>query len=206
MALNTLQALLTEQLRDIYYAEKHLVKALPKMARAAGTAELKAAFTEHATQTEGHVARLEQAFEILGLPARGKKCPAIEGLIQEAAEMMAEKGAPEVVDAGLIASAQRVEHYEMAAYGSAKMIALALGHPDVAALLDTTLHEEHAANKSLNRVSTDIVMPSAALVIESAKPAKPDEAEDEDATPLDGDGTRVQMLARAARPRSQQIH
>lgn len=169
MTLNTLQALLIEQLKDIYYAGKHLVRALPRMAKAAADEELKTAFTDHAEQTATHVSRLEQAFELLGVAARGKKCPAIEGLIQEAAEMMEEKGDDAVIDAGLIASAQRVEHYEMAAYGNAKVIAVALGHPQVAALLDLTLHEEHAANKTLNRVSNEYVMPAALRSSDSAE-------------------------------------
>ena len=139
MSLDNLEKLLIEQLQDIYYAEKQLVKALPKMAKAATTPELKEGFSNHAVETEEHVSRLEQAFEALGVAAKAKKCPAIEGLIQEAAEMMGEDGEPSVIDAGLIASAQRVEHYEMAAYGNARTFAEALGHSDVVALLDATL-------------------------------------------------------------------
>ncbi len=170
MSLNKLDDLLIEQLQDIYYAEKHLVKAIPKMAKAASTAELKAAFTEHATQTAEHVSRLEQVFEVLGAAAKTKKCPAIDGLIQEAAEMMEEEGSPEVIDAGLIASAQRVEHYEMAAYGNMKAFAEALEMDEVVALLEATLHEEHGANKLLSKISTDIVVPSTlALTDESTE-------------------------------------
>lgn len=161
MSLDNIEALLVEQLRDIYYAEKQLVAALPKMAKAANSQELKDAFTEHATQTEEHVSRLEQAFEALGVPAKAKKCPAIEGLIEEAGEMMKEEGAPAVLDAGLIASAQRVEHYEIAAYGAARAFAEALGHEEVVTLLETTLDEESAADELLTEVTHSSVLPAA---------------------------------------------
>jgi ferritin-like metal-binding protein YciE len=167
MALDNLENLLLEQLQDIYYAEKQLVKALPKMAKAANAAELKTAFTNHLAETEEHVARLEQAFEALGVAAKAKKCPAIEGLIQEAAELMEEDGADAVLDAGLIASAQRVEHYEMAAYGNVRVFAEALGHDDVVALLDATLGEEHAADELLSEIATDNVIPAALAVGEA---------------------------------------
>ncbi len=195
MSLNKLDDLLIEQLQDIYYAEKHLVKAIPKMAKAASTAELKAAFTEHATQTVEHVSRLEQVFETLGAAAKTKKCPAIDGLIQEAAEMMEEEGSPEVIDAGLIASAQRVEHYEMAAYGNVKAFAEALELDEVVALLEATLHEEHGANKLLSKISTDIVVPGA---LAAADDATAESTREEGAT----DGTaKGSPPARAARTR-----
>ena len=168
MSLDNLEKLLIEQLQDIYYAEKQLVKALPKMAKAATTPELKEGFSNHAVETEEHVSRLEQAFEALGVAAKAKKCPAIEGLIQEAAEMMGEDGEPSVIDAGLIASAQRVEHYEMAAYGNARTFAEALGHSDVVALLDATLKEEHAADQLLTEVAADTVIPAALALNEEA--------------------------------------
>ncbi len=164
MSLDTIEALLVEQLQDLYYAEKHLVKALPKMAKAASTAELKEAFTAHASETEAHVARLELVFEALGVSAKAKKCPAIDGLLAEAAEMMAESGEPAVLDAGLIASAQRVEHYEMAAYGNMKAFAEALGRDDAAMLFAATLEEEHAADRLLTKISRDTVVPAALLV------------------------------------------
>lgn len=160
MSLDTMEALLVEQLRDIYYAEKQLVAALPRMAKAASSAELKQAFADHAGQTAGHVARLEQAFEALGVAPRGRKCPAIDGLMQEAAELMAEEGIPAVKDAGIIASAQRVEHYEIAAYGNLKVFAEALERDDVAALLEATLEEEHVADALLTEI-TGGVLPAA---------------------------------------------
>lgn len=193
MSLNKLDDLLIEQLQDVYYAEKHLVKAIPKMAKAAATAELQAAFTEHATQTGAHVSRLEQIFESLGAPAKTKKCPAIDGLIHEAAEMIEQEGSPEVIDAGLIASAQRVEHYEMAAYGNLKAFAEALGLEDVVALLEATLHEEHGANKLLSRISSEIVVPGALLAAaESAQSAR---------ATASGPAARAPSAARAHRGR-----
>jgi len=161
MALDNLNALLIEQLQDIYYAEKQLVKALPKMAKAANAEELSTAFTNHLEDTKGHVTRLDRAFEVLGVTAKAKKCPAIEGLIEEASEMMEEEGDESVLDAGLISSAQRVEHYEIAAYGNARTFAEALGNEDVVALLDETLGEEHAADELLNSISMESVIPAA---------------------------------------------
>jgi ferritin-like metal-binding protein YciE len=178
MALDNLNALLTEQLQDIYYAEKQLVKALPKMAKAANTEELVTAFTDHLEQTKEHVTRLERAFEALGVTAKAKKCPAIEGLIEEAAEMIEEEGEPPVLDAGLIASAQRVEHYEIAAYGSARAFAEALGNDQVVAILDETLGEEHAADELLGSIAMDTVIPAA---LELGGGSEKGEGEDEEA-------------------------
>lgn len=180
MALDNLNALLIEQLQDIYYAEKQLVKALPKMAKAAKTEELVTAFTDHLEQTKEHVTRLDQAFEVLGVTAKAKKCPAIEGLIEEGAEMIEEEGEPSVLDAGLIASAQRVEHYEIAAYGNARAFAEALGHDQVVAILDETLGEEHAADELLGTIAMDTVIP-AALEAGGGSEEMPDEDEEEEA-------------------------
>jgi ferritin-like metal-binding protein YciE len=192
MSLDSLQALLVEQLQDIYYAEKHLVKALPKMAKAADAPALKTAFTEHARQTEEHVSRLERAFESLGVAAKAKKCPAIEGLIQEAAEMMEEEGPPAVIDAGLIASAERVEYYEMAAYGNVRRLAEALGHDSVVALLDATLGEEQAADRLLVSISTGAVVPAALKAEKYVK--KVADAEDKE-----DEGAKARKLAKAFR-------
>ena len=179
MALDNLNALLIEQLQDIYYAEKQLVKALPKMAKAANTEELVTAFTDHLEQTKEHVTRLDQAFEALGVAPKAKKCPAIEGLIEEAAEMIEEEGEASVLDAGLIASAQRVEHYEIAAYGNARAFAEALGNEQVVALLDQTLGEEHAADELLNTISMETVIP-AALEAGGGPEEMQDEGEEEE--------------------------
>lgn len=151
-----LQDLLVEELKDLYNAEQQMVKALPKMAKAAGSEDLRNAFEEHLKQTKGHVGRLDQAFEQLGLPARGKKCAAMEGLIEEGKELIAE-GLPEnVQDAGLIGAAQKVEHYEIAAYGTARTHAELLGHAKVADLLEQTLKEEKQTDEKLTELSEDI--------------------------------------------------
>ena len=148
-----LEDLFLDQLKDIYYAEKKILKTLPKMAKGAESKELSAAFEKHRGQTEGHVARLEQIFEMMGKPARGKTCPAIDGILEEGAEVLEEyKGAP-ALDAGLIASAQAVEHYEMARYGSLKCWASELGYADAVKLLDATLKEEKNTDASLTELA-----------------------------------------------------
>jgi ferritin-like metal-binding protein YciE len=163
MSLENLQDLLIEQVQDMYYAEKQLTSALPKMADAAGTPELQQAFTDHAIETEGHVSRLEQVFEALGVEAKGKRCPAMDGLIEECSEMMEEAGEESILDAGLIASAQRVEHYEIAAYGTMKTLADHLGREDIMNLLDATLQEEHAADTLLTGVAMGELLPVAPI-------------------------------------------
>ncbi len=150
MALNTMKDLLAEQLRDLLFAEKKLVTALPKMAKASSSPQLRSAFLEHGKQTERHVSRLEQCFEHLDLTPRGKHCPAIVGLLEEGTEMMAEEGDENVIDAGLIASARRVEHYEIAAYSVVCAIADRVGPKKVADLLAQTLEEERGADDKLS--------------------------------------------------------
>jgi ferritin-like metal-binding protein YciE len=153
MALDTLQELMIEQLQDLLSAEKQLVKALPKMAEAAQSPELQQAFEEHLAATETHVSRLEQAFGELGETARAKKCKGMEGLIEEGQEMIKEKGEPAVKDAGLIAAAQRVEHYEIAGYGTVHAMATELGLTTVAQLLEATLNEEKEADQLLTELA-----------------------------------------------------
>jgi ferritin-like metal-binding protein YciE len=149
MKTKTLDDLFLEQLKDVYYAERKILKALPKMARGAQSAELKAAFEKHKGETEGQIERLQQIFEILGKPARGKTCPAIDGILEEGEEVLEEfKGSP-ALDAGLVASAQAVEHYEMSRYGTLKRWAETLGMEDAAKLLDATLAEETATDTAL---------------------------------------------------------
>jgi ferritin-like metal-binding protein YciE len=149
----TLDDLFLDTLKDIYYAEKQILKALPKMAKAAGDPQLKAGFEEHRAQTEGHVERLEQIFEMLGQPARGKTCEAILGIIEEGKEIMDDYKGTHALDAGLISSAQAVEHYEMARYGTLRAWALVLGHKDAASLLDATYKEESATDKKLSQLA-----------------------------------------------------
>lgn len=146
----TLDDLFLETLKDIYYAEKQLVKALPKMAKAAEDPMLKQGFEMHLEETEGHVERLEQIFELLGKPARGKTCDAILGIVEEAKSVMEDfKGTP-ANDAGLIAAGQAAEHYEISRYGSLKAWAQQLGMNDAVKLLDATLKEEKAADQKLS--------------------------------------------------------
>ncbi len=157
MKLQTLNDLLHHELKDLYSAENQLVKALPKMARAATNADLKAGFEEHLEQTKGHVERLDQIGEQLGLKLTGHKCKAMEGLIEEGAELIGEDAEDSVRDAGLIGAAQRVEHYEMAGYGTARALAQKLGHDDVADILGETLEEERATDAKLTELAESAV-------------------------------------------------
>ncbi len=155
MASGNFQKLYIDQLKDLYSAEKQLTEALPKMAKAASTPELQQAFTMHLAETKEHVQRIEQIFTGLDASPRGKRCKAMEGLIEEGAELLEEKAKwePEVLDAGLIAAAQRVEHYEIAAYGTARTFAQQLGDTKAVTLLQQTLEEESAADKKLNKLA-----------------------------------------------------
>jgi ferritin-like metal-binding protein YciE len=153
VALNDLNDLLIEQLRDIYNAEGQLTKALPKMAKAATNPELRSAFEKHLAQTEEHVNRLEKVFASLGETAKGKTCAAMKGLVEEGAEAIKEKAVPAVKDAALIAAAQRVEHYEIAAYGTVRTYAKHLGHKEAVTLLDKTLQEEGETDKLLTKIA-----------------------------------------------------
>jgi ferritin-like metal-binding protein YciE len=144
-----LEDLFHDTLKDIYYAERKILKALPKMARAASSPDLKAAFEKHKDETEGHVERLQQVFELMGKRAQGKTCDAIEGIVSEGEEIIENfKGTP-AIDAGLISSAQAVEHYEITRYGTLKRWAEVLGMSDAAKLLDQTLGEESKTDEAL---------------------------------------------------------
>lgn len=153
MAVKTTQELLVDELQDILHAEKQLVKALPKMAKAAHSEKLRQAFEHHLEETKGQVERLEQIFQKLGEKASAKRCEAMEGLIAEGEEMISEIKTPEVLDAALITGAQKVEHYEIASYGSARELADSLGHSEVAKLLDETLAQEKEADQKLNKLA-----------------------------------------------------
>ncbi|MEO8910427.1 MAG: ferritin-like domain-containing protein [Gemmatimonadaceae bacterium] len=142
MELDTLKDLYVEELKDLYSAEKQLVKALPKMAKAASSPELREAFKTHLRQTAEHAARLERICGDLGVSPRGKKCVGMEGLIEEGSELIKEEPDPDVLDAGLISAAQHVEHYEMAGYGTVRTYARQLGFEEQAELLQQTLNEE----------------------------------------------------------------
>jgi ferritin-like metal-binding protein YciE len=156
MPLNTLDALFEDTLRDMYYAEKKLVKTLPKMAKKASSEELADAFNSHKTETEGHVERIEKVFEIIGKTARAKKCEAMEGLTKEGDHVMEEADEDGVMDAGLIASAQAVEHYEIARYGTLVAWANQLDLSDAASLLEENLAEEKAADEKLNGIAESV--------------------------------------------------
>ena len=156
MKANRLRHLYVEELKDLYSAENQIVKALPKMAKAATAEDLRAGFEAHLKQTEEHVARLEKIFKALGENPNGKKCKGMEGLIKEGAEMIAEDPAPEELDAGLIAAAQRVEHYEMAGYGCVSAYAKLLGEGQALSLLRQTLEEEKETDKKLTHLSGHI--------------------------------------------------
>ena len=153
MAIKSLQDLFVDELRDIYHAEKQLTKALPKMAKAASSDKLKQAFQTHLDETRGQIERLEAIFEFLDLRSRGKPCEAMQGLVEEGKEIMEEIEEPEVLDAALIVAAQKVEHYEIASYGSLRALAQALGHKDAAKLLDETLAEEKKTDEALTQLA-----------------------------------------------------
>jgi ferritin-like metal-binding protein YciE len=152
MSLDSLEKLFIEELRDIYNAEKQLIRALPRMAKAAESSQLQQAFTKHLKETEGQVQRLERIFKDLGQAVRGKKCKGMEGVLEEGKEKMAEDGEAPVIDAALIASAQKVEHYEIATYGCLRTYAELLGYSEAQQLLQQTLEEEEAADKKLTEL------------------------------------------------------
>ena len=157
MKLESLQELYLEELRDIYDAEQQLVKALPKMAKTATNEELKAAFEQHLEQTQEHVTRLEQVFEELGEKPKRKTCEAMKGLLEEGKEMMNEDAADDVKDAGLIAAAQKVEHYEIATYGTLRTYAEMLGFDEQADLLQETLDEEKDTDDNLTELAVSCI-------------------------------------------------
>jgi len=157
MKLNTIEDLFHHELKDLYSAENQLVKALPKMAKAATNSELKSGFEEHLEQTKGHVERLNEIATKLGIKLTGHKCKAMEGLVEEGAELIEEDAQENVRDAGLIGAAQRVEHYEMAGYGTARSLATRLGHEDIAELLSQTLEEERETDEKLTDLAESVV-------------------------------------------------
>lgn len=152
----TMENLFHDTLKDIYYAEKKILKALPKMAKGAQSPDVKKAFEKHRDETEMHVERLEQVFDILGKRAQGKTCPAIDGIIEEGQEILEEyKGTP-ALDAGLVAAAQAVEHYEITRYGTLKRWAQVMGMKDAVKLLDLTLQEEGKTDELLTQIADTV--------------------------------------------------
>jgi ferritin-like metal-binding protein YciE len=160
--ITTLDELFLAEIRDLYDAEKQLTQALPKMAKAASSEDLRNAFEEHLAETENQVTRLEQIFESRGEKASGKKCAAMAGLIKEGEELVNESGETSVRDAGLIAAAQKVEHYEISGYGSARTHAELLGYEDAVGLLEETLGEEKDADEKLNELAESFINEEAA--------------------------------------------
>jgi ferritin-like metal-binding protein YciE len=155
--LNSLDDLLVHELQDIYNAENQILKALPKMIKAASNPELQAAFEEHLEQTEGQVERLDQVFKLLGVPAKGKKCEGMAGLIEEGKKVMEEDAETSVMDAALIASAQKIEHYEIASYGCVCTYAEMLGYDQVHDLLGQNLEEEEVTDEKLTELAESVI-------------------------------------------------
>ncbi|HEY2248281.1 MAG TPA: DUF892 family protein [Bradyrhizobium sp.] len=162
MADKDLNALFLDTLKDIYYAEKQIYKSLPKMAKAANSNQLRAAFEKHHDETEGQIERLEKIFDFIDKPARGKKCDAIEGILDEGKEIMDEYADTPALDAGLLAAAQAVEHYEISRYGTLKAWAEKLGLTDAVKLLDQTLAEEKKTDDTLSKIAVSAVNAEAA--------------------------------------------
>jgi ferritin-like metal-binding protein YciE len=173
MKLESLRDVLGECVRDLYSAETQLVKALPKMAKAAHSPDLRAAFTNHLEQTKTQVERLDRVCELLGVKAKGKTCHAMKGLIEEGQEVIDEKGDPVAKDAALIGAAQKVEHYEIAGYGTARTFAEVLEEDEVAALLQATLDEEGAADETLSTIAESGLNEAAAGGSEEDEDARP---------------------------------
>jgi len=162
MRLNSLESLFEDQIRDLYSAENQLTKALPRIAKRASSHELKSAIERHLEETRGHVERLQSLGDELDIRLGGKKCKAMVGLLEEGKEAMEADGADPVIDAAIIAAAQRVEHYEISAYGTARTMARQLGHSKAADLLQATLDEEAAADKKLTMIAESGVLDAAA--------------------------------------------
>ena len=156
MTVDSIEKLFVEELKDLYSAEKQITKTLPKLAKAASSNELRSAFEHHLKETEGHVQRLDQMFEALGVSPSGKACEGMKGVLEEGAQLLHETEAGDVRDEALIAGAQRVEHYEMAAYGTVRSYAEQLGQPQIVQLLQKTLDEEKAADRKLTSIAQKV--------------------------------------------------
>jgi len=192
-SLESLEDLLQEELRDMYDAEKQLTKALPKLSKKASSPELKDAFDEHLRQTEGHIERLEQVFEQLEIPVRAKKCEGMKNLIAEGDEMIAEAEDDSTRDALMIAAAQKVEHYEMASYGTMRTWATLLGKNDAASLFQENLDEEKEADQKLTEIAESFVNQQA------AQGAGEQDQEEEESGRRGARNARVQSRSRTSR-------
>lgn len=176
-AMNTLKDLFEDELRDVYDAEKRVLKALPRMAKAASNEQLRAMLTQHVEETRGQIERLEQVFESLDAKPRGKRCMGMEGILAEGAELMEEDGEEAVLDAGFIAASQRVEHYEITAYGTLMAWAKTLGLDDALELLQENEQEEKAADQKLSQLAESVINQQA------ASGGEDEEEEEEEAAP-----------------------
>ncbi len=156
MNVDTIEKLFVEELKDLYSAENQITKALPKMAKAAASSELRGAFEKHLKETEGQIQRLDKVFEILGTSPRGKTCDGMKGVLDEGSQMLHETAEGDIRDAALISAAQRVEHYEMAGYGTVRSYAERLGKAQIVQLLEQTLAEEKAADRKLTEISQKV--------------------------------------------------
>jgi ferritin-like metal-binding protein YciE len=188
MSLATLHDLMVHELKDLYSAERQLVQALPRMARAASSAQLRTAFENHLSQTEEHVTRLEQIMESFGESPKGQKCAGMEGLIEEGKSFLKEEADPDVMDAGIIVSAQKVEHYEIATYGAVCEYARIMGHTEALKLLQQTLEEEKSADELLNKLAEGGV---------NALAERGDDAEGEEKPATRRNGSPARSRARA---------
>ncbi|MDB4890018.1 MAG: ferritin-like protein [Gemmatimonadetes bacterium] len=195
MSLDSLNDLYVEELKDLYSAENQIIKALPKMIKAATNPELQQAFADHLEQTKGHVARLVQICEDLGVSPKGKKCSGMEGILEEGSEKMEEDADPSVLDAGLAAAAQHVEHYEIAGYGSVRTWAQQLGYGEHVTLLQQTLDEEKTADELLSRLAITELNIEAEAEGDAA-----DENEEEAAAPARS--SKARSAAKSGRSRS----
>jgi ferritin-like metal-binding protein YciE len=183
MSMDSLKDLYVDELKDLYSAENQLLKALPQMAKKASAQELKDAFNEHLEVTRKQVERLEEIFSELGVSPKGKKCKAMEGLIEEGKEVLGEKGNPSVIDAALIACAQRVEHYEMAGYGCVRTFAKLLDYSDAEKLLQETLDEEAEADEKLTELAQSVINVEAEQAGEEEEGEGQGDGEEKDVAP-----------------------
>ena len=159
--MNSLDSLFLMEVKDLYHAEKQLTKALPKVAKKASSPQLKSAIEGHLQETEGHVNRLEEIFKILGQPVKGHPCSAMKGILEEADEVMSQKAEPAVLDAAIIGAAQKVEHYEIASYGTVIEWAKQMGRDDISRLLGQTLNEEEQTDRKLTELAKNRINPQA---------------------------------------------
>jgi ferritin-like metal-binding protein YciE len=178
--METLQELLVHELQDLYNAENQIIKALPRMAKRTTSTELREAFEEHLSQTEMQAQRLERALALLDAPVRGRNCDGMQGILEEGKKLMEEDSSDDVLNAGLIAAAQKVEHYEIASYGSVKAWAELLGQDEITALLEETLEEEEAADKKLSELAESTINPEAAMENSDAEGDEVSGSEDEE--------------------------